>query len=42
MLAIVVALLAGLIVYEAIVFAELRDRLRHQLTQEVSTQGSSS
>ena len=42
MLAIVVALLAGLIVYEGIVFAELRDRLRHQLTQEASTQGSSS
>ena len=42
MLAIVVALLAGLIVYEGIVFAELRDRLRHQLTQEASAQGSSS
>jgi low temperature requirement protein LtrA len=42
MLAIVVALLVGLIVYEGIVFAELRDRLRHQLTQEASTQGSSS
>jgi low temperature requirement protein LtrA len=33
-LAIVAALLVALIVYESIAFAELRDRLRHQVTQE--------
>jgi low temperature requirement protein LtrA len=33
-LVILVALLAAVIVYEAIVFAELRDRLRHQLAAE--------
>ncbi len=30
-MAIVAALLAALIVYESVRFAELRDRLRHQL-----------
>jgi hypothetical protein len=33
-LAIVAALLVALIVYESIAFAELRDRLRHQVTQQ--------
>jgi low temperature requirement protein LtrA len=36
-LAILVALLAALIVYEARRFAELRERLRHQLGQETDT-----
>jgi low temperature requirement protein LtrA len=38
MLAILAALLAGLIVYETVHFAELRDKMRHQLA---SDQGSS-
>ena len=33
-LAILAALLVALIVYESIRFAELRDRLRHQVAQE--------
>jgi low temperature requirement protein LtrA len=33
-MAIVAALLAALIVYESVRFAELRDRLRHQLADE--------
>jgi low temperature requirement protein LtrA len=35
-LAIVSALLAALIVYETLAFAELRDRMRHQLTREAA------
>ncbi len=37
-LAIVGALLAALIVYETLRFAELRDRIRHQLAREVATE----
>ena len=34
-LGILAAMLAGLIAYEAVAFAELRERLRHQLAREV-------
>jgi low temperature requirement protein LtrA len=38
-LAVVTVALAGLIAYEMVHFAELRDRLRHQLAREEATSG---